>query len=87
MTNPDKKLEPACSSCGATLGQGTLQARGWERAPYGDEFTDELHRCHDCGEWSLVIFVDRFASSDEMKVHGPLSPSEITEQKERLGSE
>ena len=62
-----------------------MQARGWERAPCGDEFTDELHRCHQCGEWSLVTFVDRYSSSDEMKVHGPLSRSEVTEQAERIG--
>jgi len=84
MTNPDTQLEPACSSCGSTLHHGTLQARGWDRAPYGDEFTDELHRCHECDAWSLVTFVDRFSSSDEMKVHGPLSRTEVTEQKGRI---
>ena len=80
-----KERQPTCPSCDSPLGQGSLRARGWERSPYGDEFTDELHCCLECEAWSLVTLVDRFASSDEVTVHGPLSESEITDQQERIG--
>lgn len=67
---------PKCPGCRSGLHEGTHQARSWERAPYGDEFTDELHRCPECGASSLVAFIDRFAGAGEMRVHGPLSMEE-----------
>jgi hypothetical protein len=77
-------MRSGCPGCGAGLTSSSLQAQGWERSPYGDEFSDELHRCPDCGAWSLVSVVDRFCGPDEVKVSGPLSEQEAEEQRQRL---
>jgi hypothetical protein len=81
-TNAD--LLARCSNCRSILDWQTRQGGSWERAPYGDEFADELHLCSECGSWSLVTLVDRFASADEIKIRGPLSKSEVAGQRERM---
>lgn len=73
-----------CPVCGEPLGKGSCQSSSWERSPYGDEFSDELHRCRKCGAWSLLTSVDRFSGPDEVKVDGPLTDAEAEEQKDRM---
>ncbi len=81
-TNAD--LLARCSDCRSILDRETRRGGSWERAPYGDEFADELHQCSVCGAWSLVTLVDRFASADEMKIRGPLSKREVAAQRQRM---
>ena len=76
----------SCPECHAPLGQGTLDATAWERSPWGDEFSDELHRCVNCGVWAVVTVVDRFSGPVETTVHGPLSDEEAAERREAMTS-
>jgi len=75
-----------CPKCRAQLGQGTLDATAWERTPWGDEFSDELHRCANCGTWAVVTVVDRFVGPAETSVDGPLSDEEAAERREAMTS-
>jgi len=73
-----------CPACRAPLGDGTLDARGGERSPWGDDFSDELHRCTNCRAWAVVTVVDRFSGPEETKVYGPLSDEEAAERREAM---
>jgi hypothetical protein len=76
-----------CPGCKARLTGSTCRTRGgWDRSPGGDEFVDEIHCCPRCNTWWLVTFVDRYASADEIKIMGPLTEDEQSEQYERLSS-
>ena len=78
---------PKCPGCGESLNQDSCQSTSWERSPYGDEFSDELHQCKKCLAWSLVTFVDRFSGPDDMKIEGPLTDDEAEEQKTKMLSQ
>jgi hypothetical protein len=73
-----------CPACRAPLGEATLDATGWERSPWGDEYSDQLHRCENCGAWAIVTMVDRFSGPEETKVDGPLSDEEAAERREAM---
>ena len=74
-----------CAGCQTELTRSTREAHGgWSRSPGGDEYYDEIHRCSQCGEWSMLTFIDRFAGSDEIKVTGPLTGEEVQQQRQRL---
>lgn len=73
-----------CPACEAPLGETTLHARGEDRSPWGDEYSDELHRCAACGAWSVVTFVDRFCGPEERKIVGPMSDEEAAERREAM---
>ena len=75
-----------CPGCGEPLTKATCQSTSWERSPYGDEFSDELHQCTQCHAWSLMTFVDRFSGPDELKIEGPLTEEEAEAQKTRMSS-
>jgi hypothetical protein len=77
---------PKCPGCSEPLNEASCQFTFWERSPYGDEFTDELHQCTKCRASSLITFVDRFSGSDDVKVEGPLTEEEAEEQKTRMSS-
>ena len=77
---------PKCSACGEPLTETSCQATFWERSPYGDEFSDELHQCTRCAAWLLVTLVDRFSGPDDVKIEGPLTEEEAEEQKTRMSS-
>ncbi len=73
-----------CPACGAPLGATTLEAAGSERSPWGDEYSDELHRCAGCGAWAVVTVVDRFSGPEETKVYGPMAAEEVEERREAM---
>ncbi|MEX0709395.1 MAG: hypothetical protein WD078_15675 [Woeseia sp.] len=74
-----------CPACDIQLTDESRRARGgWDRSPGGDEFGDEIHCCAQCGAWSIVTFVDRFAGPDEIKVTGPLTTEEVEQLRQRL---
>ena len=80
-------LLPECTGCQKPLDDGSCKLTRWERSPSSDEFSDELHFCENCGAWSLLTFVERFAGPDEVKARGPLTEKELEEVRERLQSE
>ena len=74
-----------CAGCQAELTRSTLEAHGgWSRSPGGDEYYDEIHCCSQCGVWSMVTYIDRFAGADEIKVTGPLTIEEVEQQRQRI---
>lgn len=84
MNPADRVSAVFCPSCRAPLGEGTLEASGGERSPWGDDYCDELHRCGNCGVWAVVTVVDRFCGPEEMLVHGPISAEEAAERRTEM---